>query len=152
MHDDSPHSEACELPTPPAPAISQTTISANSLVKGELNIKGDLIIEGEVIGRVIVSGRLTIGKKGSVKSEGIECNTGEVSGQIQGKIHASELLIIHSNGYITGDLEVKDLIIEKGGRFDGKCQYIATETTLPCKPNVPDTPKVKDNNSSFDDK
>lgn len=110
-------------------AVSQTQISSNSSINGDLNIGGDLLVDGEITGRIKVCGHLIVGKKGVIRSESVECTVGEVSGRVEGKISAFELLVIHNNGHVAGDIEVKDIIIEKGGRFDGKCQYITSEAS-----------------------
>lgn len=109
-------------------AVSQIIISEGSFVNGELNITGNLTVDGEIAGRIHVGGHLIIGERGIVKTEGVTCNVGEVAGLVEGNMIATELLIIRANGYVKGDIVVKDMVIEKGGRFDGKCRYSISDS------------------------
>ena len=95
---------------------------------GELEVKGDLHIDGEISGRLHVQGRLIVGRTGIIHSEGVECSVGEISGSFEGALTATELLTIHAGGHVTGDISVKDIVIEKGGRFDGRCQYFSPKS------------------------
>ena len=94
----------------------------------ELEVKGDLHIDGEISGRLHVQGRLIVGRTGIIHSEGVECSVGEISGSFEGALTATELLTIHAGGHVTGDISVKDIVIEKGGRFDGRCQYFSPKS------------------------
>ena len=94
-------SAACSSSVP----VERTAVGAGSLMHGELEVKGDLHIDGEISGRLHVQGRLIVGT-----------------------LTATELLTIHAGGHVTGDISVKDIVIEKGGRFDGRCQYFSPKS------------------------
>ena len=103
-------SAACSSSVP----VERTAVGAGSLMHGELEVKGDLHIDGEISGRLHVQGRLIVGRTGIIHFEGA--------------LTATELLTIHAGGHVTGDISVKDIVIEKGGRFDGRCQYFSPKS------------------------
>lgn len=105
----------------------KTTISAGSTLSGQLEVDTDLQVDGEVKGRLRVGKKFVIGKEGRVASEGIDCSVAEISGLLEGPLTATEMLTIHAGGHIKGDICVRDVVIEKGGRLDGRCQYLASE-------------------------
>ena len=117
-------SAACSSSVP----VERTAVGAGSLMHGELEVKGDLHIDGEISGRLHVQGRLIVGRTGIIHSEGVECSVGEISGSFEGALTATELLTIHAGGHVTGDISVQDIVIEKGGRFDGRCQYFSPKS------------------------
>ena len=121
--------EVVPAPSPSAACSSSVPVERTAVGAGSLmEVKGDLHIDGEISGRLHVQGRLIVGRTGIIHSEGVECSVGEISGSFEGALTATELLTIHAGGHVTGDISVKDIVIEKGGRFDGRCQYFSPKS------------------------
>lgn len=118
----------------------KTTISTGSTLNGELNVDTDLHVDGRIKGRLRVGKRFVIGSEGRVTSEGIECSVAEISGLLEGPITVYEILTIHAGGHIKGDISVRDVVIEKGGRLDGRCQYLPADQHAPGNPPRRDNP------------
>ncbi len=125
---DSAHAVPASATSSTEPSVTsnnRTLVNLGSVVRGEFDIKGDLFVEGELAGRLKVTNRFSIGSKSRVTSEGVECAVADIAGTLEGPLTVSELLTIHAGGYVKGDITVMDIVIEKGGRFDGHCQYLA---------------------------
>jgi len=70
-------------------------ISEGTKIKGDIIAGGDIRIDGELNGNISAKGKLVVGPTGRIKGE-VDCFNVEVSGIIQGKVSASELLIMKS--------------------------------------------------------
>ena len=120
----------------------KTTISSGSTFCGELEVDTDLQVDGMIKGRLQIGKRFVIGKGGQVVSEGIDCAVAEISGKLEGPITATEMLTIHAGGHIKGDIAVRDVVIEKGGRLDGRCQYLSSEPPRDSKLSITSSESV----------
>ncbi len=96
-------------------------ISKGTKIEGDIIAEGDIRIDGELKGNITAKGRLVIGPSGSVNGQ-ISCNNIEVSGIVNGKINASELLTMKSMAKIFGDIITKKLSVEPGSVFTGSCK------------------------------
>lgn len=95
-------------------------ISEGTKIKGDIIANGDIRIDGELTGNISAQGRLVVGTKGKIEGE-ITCNNIEVSGYINGKVKASELLNMKSTSTIDGDIAAGKLSVEPGSKFTGTC-------------------------------
>ena len=95
-------------------------ISEGTKINGDIIANGDIRIDGELSGNISAQGRLVVGPKGKITGE-IVCNNIEVSGYINGKVKASELLNMKSTSIIEGDINAGKLSVEPGSKFTGTC-------------------------------
>jgi cytoskeletal protein CcmA (bactofilin family) len=100
-----------------AKETSTTIISQGAKLKGEFNLSAKLHIEGEIEGIINSSTQISIGKSGLAKGE-IICSKFILNGKFEGKIEC-DILEITNGGVLSGEIITKDLIIEKGGVFEG---------------------------------
>jgi len=100
-----------------AKETSTTIISKGAKLKGDFNLTAKLHIEGEIEGVINSSTQVSVGKSGLVKGE-IVCSKFILNGKFEGKIEC-DVLEITNGGILNGEIVVKDLIIEKGGIFEG---------------------------------
>ena len=110
-------------------------ISEGTKIKGDIIAGGDIRIDGDLIGNIAAKGRLVVGPTGKIKGE-VTCNNIEVSGIIQGKITANELLNLKASSRIEGDVIVGKLSVEPGSVFSGTCTMGTTHL-----PNEPEKTK-----------
>ena len=104
-------------------------IGNGTTIKGEINAAGDIRIDGTIIGTVKSTGKIVIGQQGIVEGEVI-CNSADISGQVKGNVRVEELTTLKSTSRLEVDLNTKQLFIEVGAIFTGKCdmsQKVATE-------------------------
>ena len=86
-------------------------------LEGDIRSSGSLDIAGLINGNVYVS-EMTITDTGSVRG-GVEANTIEINGHVEGKITA-DIVIVGKNAVIKGDIFFKNTLkTEEGADIDG---------------------------------
>jgi cytoskeletal protein CcmA (bactofilin family) len=98
----------------------RTIVGTGCLFEGNLTLPEGLTrIDGEVIGNIRGNGDLIIGEKGYVKGD-LNVENLVVYGKVHGNIRARSLEI-KASGRVEGDIQVQELIVEKGAIYNGKC-------------------------------
>jgi cytoskeletal protein CcmA (bactofilin family) len=98
----------------------RTIVGPGCLFEGNLTIPEGLTrIDGEVIGNIRGNGGLIIGENGSVKGD-LSVENVVVYGKVHGNIKARSLEI-RASGRVDGDIQVQELVVEKGAIYNGKC-------------------------------
>jgi cytoskeletal protein CcmA (bactofilin family) len=98
----------------------RTILGPGCLFEGNLTIPEGLTrIDGEVIGNIKGNGSLIIGERGSVKGD-LSVENVVVYGKVHGNIRARSLEI-RASGRVDGDVQVQELMVEKGAMYNGKC-------------------------------
>jgi len=108
------------------PTQSINIISEGTKIKGDIIANGDIRIDGELLGNISAKGRLVIGPKGKIEGQ-ILCNNIEISGNVKGKVTASELINMKSTSQIVGDIVAGKLSVEPGSIFSGSCVMNGTK-------------------------
>lgn len=103
-----------------APQALLNLIGTGTVINGSIQCSGDIRIDGTVKGNVEVSQKLVIGETGSVTGNIVAQNI-SVSGTVKGDIHADETTLLHGTSNVAGDIQTRQIIIEQGGVFNGKC-------------------------------
>ena len=93
--------------------ISQTGYVTNKI---HSNI---LILSGEILGEVLAETSINVTPTGKVQSNSLTSKRVTVNGTIEGKVTASELLEVGSNGLVNGEISVKNIKTDEGGRVIG---------------------------------
>lgn len=118
-------------------STNQETPARNNLIgngttiKGEINAAGDIRIDGTIIGTVKSTGKIVVGQQGIVEGE-VVCNSADISGQVKGNVKVEELTTLKSTSRLEVELITKQLFIEVGAIFTGKCDM---------SPKVAEAPK-----------
>lgn len=95
-------------------------ISKGTNITGDIVAEGDIRIDGYLKGNIKSKGKLVIGPTGQIDGE-IECTNVEISGKVDGKIIAFDLLTFKSSANVMGDINAAKLSIEPGSIFTGSC-------------------------------
>jgi cytoskeletal protein CcmA (bactofilin family) len=95
-------------------------IGTGTTIKGDIESNGDLRIDGHLIGSVKSNGKVVIGQTGVMEGD-LTCKQAEVSGAVKGNITTEELTALKSTSKVEVDLTTKQLLIEVGAQFTGKC-------------------------------
>lgn len=98
-----------------------TYIGEDTSFEGNLTSKKSLTIFGGVKGTIECQGRVVIGESGNVEAD-IVAEDITVSGKIVGNVTAKSKLEITSTGVIKGDVKTARLIMEDGGKLDGRSE------------------------------
>jgi len=111
-------------------------ISAGTVVKGDIEAMGDIRIDGKVIGTLKSNGKVVIGQQGVVEGD-IVCKNADISGNAKGTVRVEELTSLKATSRLEVELFTKQLFIEVGAIFTGKCDMSQAQA----KPNTTATKK-----------
>ena len=106
---------------------ARNIIGNGTVIKGEIESNGDIRIDGKVLGILKSTGKIVLGQNGIIEGD-IYCKQADFSGHVKGKIIVDELTSMKSTSYIEGELTTKQLYIEIGAKFIGKCDMGSAET------------------------
>jgi cytoskeletal protein CcmA (bactofilin family) len=99
------------------PAI-ESTIGANTHIKGDIQGDGGLRIDGIVEGTIEITGNLVITESAKVRAE-IKANNVSIAGAVQGNVVANRVEIADT-GRVWGDMTIKALMINEGAYLRGQ--------------------------------
>lgn len=95
-------------------------IGAGTVFKGDVESNGDIRIDGQIIGSLKSNGKVVVGQTGSLDGD-LTCKQAEISGTVKGIINTEELTALKATSRVEVDLHTKQLLIEVGAQFTGKC-------------------------------
>ena len=95
-------------------------IGNGTTIKGDIESNGDIRIDGHLIGSLKSNGKVMIGQTGVMEGD-LTCKQAEVSGVVKGNINTEELTALKATSKVEVDLTTKQLLIEVGAQFTGKC-------------------------------
>ena len=99
---------------------SISIISADSIIKGDMDSVGDIRIDGKVIGNINCKAKIIIGQQGSIEGN-LNGNQADILGTINGDIKMTGQLNLMGNSIINGNIHVGKLQMESSVIFNGKC-------------------------------
>ena len=100
---------------------TRNIIGNGTIIKGEIESNGDIRIDGKVYGTLKSTGKIVLGQNGTIEGD-IYCKQADLSGFVKGKLVVEELTSMKSTSNIEGELNTKQLYIEIGAKFNGKCE------------------------------
>lgn len=108
----------------PTPGKADTTIiGTGSKFNGTLITVGIVRVDGYFSGEITVEGSVIVGENGYIKGN-IKSSKVTIAGNVEGNIYCSGCLELTASGKLHGDIEVKNVSIEDGAVFTGKCSMI----------------------------
>ena len=100
----------------------ETTIIIRGVkIEGKITSSGNIRVDWEIQGDIFCESNMTIGEDAKVDGQ-INANTITIGGKVSGIVRAKEKLILDSKSNLKGDIYTKNLVIEEGAKFDGKCK------------------------------
>ncbi len=97
-----------------------TLITKGTKFEGTLFSEGNIRIDGEVNGKITANGSLYVGATGVVTAE-IEAHNCSISGTVIGKMNVKNETVLEEGSSLKGDINTKELIINKKAKFNGLC-------------------------------
>ena len=95
--------------------------------EGTLAFEGRVRIDGRFSGKVFSEGILILGDGAEVEAD-IEVGTLIVrGGTLRGDVVARQLIEVHAEGAVHGDITAPQIDIDKGCVFEGKCTMAASK-------------------------
>ena len=106
---------------------ARNLIGHGTIIKGDIESSGDIRIDGRLIGSLKSNGKVVIGQTGLLEGD-LTCKQTEISGTIKGTIKTEDLTALKSTAKVEVELTTKQLLIEVGAQFTGKCVMGQTST------------------------
>ena len=100
--------------------VRNNLIGNGTTIKGEIIATGDIRVDGTIIGTMKSTGKVVIGQQGVVEGD-IICNSADISGRVKGTVRVDELTSLKATSRLEVELYTKQLFIEVGAIFTGKC-------------------------------
>lgn len=113
----------------PVPGSSISTISADTVVTGNITSKGDIRVDGTLKGHLTCDSKILIGPQGSVEGN-ISGQNADIMGNVKGNVRMRGQLNLLGKAVITGDLHVSKLQMESTVCFNGNCHMGANVVEL----------------------
>ncbi len=112
--------ETEEKNEPEKMAIS-ARLSSDTEIKGTIKFNGTMRIDGNVNGTISTgNGELVVSKSGIVNAT-VTTKSAVIDGRVEGKITASDKIVLMKRAHFVGELQAKTLVIEEGVIFAGRC-------------------------------
>ena len=96
-----------------------SVVSAECYFQGTLNVQGSLRVDGTLEGSVDNARHVIVGDGGKIVGD-VTAQIVVCGGDIEGNVCA-EMLEVLGKASIQGDIRAKKMIVEEGGRIDGRC-------------------------------
>jgi cytoskeletal protein CcmA (bactofilin family) len=96
-------------------------VNSGTVITGELLVENDLSIEGTVKGIIRATGTVSVHVQGVVEGE-IQAASAKIGGKVTGNVTANDRVILENKAVLVGDLRTRELIIQEGAIFHGKCE------------------------------
>ncbi|MBS2029897.1 MAG: polymer-forming cytoskeletal protein [Deltaproteobacteria bacterium] len=106
-----------------------TLLGAGSEFEGKLTFQGSVHIDGKFSGEIRTSDDLTVGQAAKVSAQ-IHVGSIVVHGEIQGDVHAKNLVELESTARVFGTIETPALVVKKGAIFEGTTKMGAKVTPI----------------------
>ena len=98
-----------------------TIISRGVKIEGKITSSGNIRVDGEIQGDIFSESNITIGEDAKINGL-INATVITIGGKVSGIVRAKDNLILDSKSNLKGDIFTKNLVIEEGAKFDGKCK------------------------------
>ncbi len=99
---------------------ASTLISSGTTITGDIDCNGDIRIDGVLKGNLKGKAKIIIGTDGTVEGN-INGLQADIMGRVTGNITVQELLYLHGNTKIHGDIYAGKLQVEPSAVFNGQC-------------------------------
>ena len=120
-----------------------TIIAAGTQLDGNLTLNDNLHIDGRIVGEIESKADVALGEQGHFNGN-IRARNIFVSGRLEGRVIAERLEIV-AGGAVEGEIEIGDLVIEPGGRFNGSSTIRGEQpSTAASKITSPEKPPAGD--------
>jgi cytoskeletal protein CcmA (bactofilin family) len=109
-------------------------IGKDTIIKGDVQSSGDIRVDGQLIGSLKSNGKIVVGQTGIVEGD-LTCKQADISGMVKGILKCEELTSLKSTSKVEIELITKQLFIEVGAVFTGKCQMSQPSPSQPINMN-----------------
>ena len=104
---------------PPPQKVASTLITQGVTIKGTVEGEGVVQVEGVVEGEFSMVGAVIVADTGVVRGP-ITADVVRVAGKVEGNVTAREHMRLEQSGTLIGDVATASLVVEDGGRLNGR--------------------------------
>ncbi len=97
-----------------------TILAPDITFRGSIKFTKPFMIRGVVVGSIEATSDLVVDTGASVTA-GITATRVLVRGKVDGNITARDVVFVTSSGSVNGDIISKEVVLEPGSHFSGKC-------------------------------
>lgn len=101
-------------------------IGEDAVIRGDLDLEGGAIISGKIYGNIKTNGSLRATNTAYVNGD-ITAADAIIGGVVEGNLIASGKVVLKSQSAVKGDIVYKQLVIEEGAHFQGRCDIASAE-------------------------
>ena len=112
-------------PSLPPKSRSNTVIAEGITFSGNITGEGVVQVEGVVEGEIVLTGAVVVAASGLVRGP-ISADVVRVAGRIEGSVTARDHLRLEQTGQMEGDVATASLVVEDGGRLNGRSSMMKT--------------------------
>jgi len=105
---------------------SNSLLSRNAKVNGDISGDENIRIEGAIKGTVSVTGDVLVEEAGNVEAN-INGNNVVVKGSVKGNITANHRIEIYATGIVIGDISAQSVDIQEGAKFEGRSHMVSSK-------------------------
>jgi len=106
------------------PHVKTTSFLAEGTeLEGVLTVKGGIRIDGTLKGDLTCDSVVFVGEHGHIEGE-IHAEGLVSAGVVTGDVHTTAQVVLSLPGELTGQVETRQLVLEKGVHFDGTCKLL----------------------------
>lgn len=111
------------------PVGSATIIGAGTVISGNIESIGDIRIDGILKGNISCRSKILLGPEAIIEGD-IIANQADILGKVLGKVKVNDLLHLHGNAVVEGNIHTGKLQIEASASFNGECYMGANVVEL----------------------
>lgn len=100
-----------------------TILEPNITFTGNIKFVKPFMIRGKIDGKIDATSDLVIDKVAVLKAD-INALRVLVKGNVTGNIYAKDMVFVASSGVVEGDITAKQVVLEPGSTFSGRCTMI----------------------------
>lgn len=97
-----------------------TMIGEGTSLEGTITVPHSVRIDGTIKGKIETSETLTVGDTGVIDAD-IIAKSAIIAGRVVGNLTVEDRVELESQASFIGDLRTRDLVINEGATFHGKC-------------------------------
>lgn len=100
-----------------------TVMASDISFSGKIRFTKPLMIKGNIAGQINSECDLVIASDAVVKAD-IYADRILIRGSVEGNIVGNSMVFVTSNGSVTGDITSKQVVLEPGSSFSGRCTMV----------------------------
>ncbi len=100
-----------------------TILAPDINFRGTIRFTKPFMIRGTVTGSIDATSDLVVDTN-AVVTAGVSASRVLVRGKVEGNINARDVVFVTASGSVDGDIVSKEVVLEPGAHFTGKCTMI----------------------------